>query len=534
MNKTWLDVVKEFNTTPFLFVGSGISRRYMGLPDWESLLKHFSNRISDDPFKFIGMKMKAEDDLAVVGGNLQEQFDTRWISDPTFRTDEEWIKDKVRGYCSPFKAEVAWYLKNVGTPQNEYLQEIETLKELCQDHISGFITTNYDDFLESLSPRTFKTYIGQDELIFSNPQQIAEIFKIHGSVDKPETILITDEDYKKFDKKSAYLAAKLMTIFLEYPIIFIGYRLNDRNVQKILSSIVECLDEDKLEDLSRRLIFVERNKKLTSEIVVSTLSKNVGSKSILMTKVETDDFQQLFNGLKLKEAGCPVRLLRLFKEKIYNYCLSTKPSKNLIVNAYDPKISESKLIFGIGVQQLPQRAGLVGVSPEEWYKAILFDDLLPFTADQLLTYSYPRLKSSGSLGLPVFKFLKEAKEEHCNIKEAETIKEFDDLLSKTIIEERNKGNYPKTIEEVKKSQRFAGDNFYHGLSHLTEENLDVDALKQILIDEFKSNPNVLGKKSPSFVKTSFRRMIRIYDWLAYGRKSPKDKPSGNCGEKRGG
>ena len=28
----------------------------MGLPDWESLLKHFSNRISDDPFKFIGMK----------------------------------------------------------------------------------------------------------------------------------------------------------------------------------------------------------------------------------------------------------------------------------------------------------------------------------------------------------------------------------------------------------------------------------------------------------------------------------------------
>lgn len=534
MNKTWLDVVKEFNTTPFLFVGSGISRRYMGLPDWKSLLKHFSDRLSDDPFKFIGMQIEAKDDLGVVGGNLQKEFDARWISDPAFRTNEDWIRNKVLDHCSPFKAEVAWYLKNIAAPQTEYSQEIDALKELCKDHLSGFITTNYDDFLENLLPKTFKTYVGQDELIFSSPQLIAEIFKIHGSVDKPETILITDEDYKKFDKKSAYLAAKLMTIFLEYPVIFIGYRLGDPNVQKILSSIVECLDEDKLEDLSKRLVFVERNKKLTSEISVPTLSKNVGSKSILMTKVETNDFQQLFNGLKLKEAGCPVRLLRIFKEKIYNYCLSTKPSKNLIVNAYDSQISESKLIFGIGVQQLPQKVGLVGVSSEEWYKAILFDDVLPFNADQLLTYSYPRLKSSGSLALPVFKFLKEAKEEHCNIKEVETIKEFDDLLNKTIIDERNKRKFPKTIDEVKRSQRFAGDNFYHGLSHLREENLDVEALKQILIDEFKANPNVLSKKSPSFVKTSFRRMIRIYDWLAYGRKSPKDNPSGNFGEKREG
>ena len=92
MNKTWLDVVKEFNTTPFLFVGSGISRRYMGLPDWKSLLKHFSDRLSDDHLKFVGMQIEAKDDLGVAGGNLQKEFDARWISDPAFRTNEDWIK----------------------------------------------------------------------------------------------------------------------------------------------------------------------------------------------------------------------------------------------------------------------------------------------------------------------------------------------------------------------------------------------------------------------------------------------------------
>ena len=51
-----------------------------------------------------------------------------------------------------------------------------------------------------------------------------------------------------FEKKNPYLAAKLLTIFTEHPIIFIGYSLTDENILKILNSIAQCLTSDNLQD----------------------------------------------------------------------------------------------------------------------------------------------------------------------------------------------------------------------------------------------------------------------------------------------
>lgn len=49
-------ILKESDSLPFLFVGSGFSKRYLDLPNWEDLLKEISKLVSEKPYYFDGLK----------------------------------------------------------------------------------------------------------------------------------------------------------------------------------------------------------------------------------------------------------------------------------------------------------------------------------------------------------------------------------------------------------------------------------------------------------------------------------------------
>lgn len=231
------DVINRFNATPFLFVGSGLTRRYYNLPNWEDLLKVFAEKISNDDFIYTSYKNKAKSENPKMGINpriaelIENDFNKKWFSDSSIRSLDSKYLDIVKSGVSPFKAEIAMYIKNNSKIVDKYQDEVEKLSNISKKSLSGFITTNYDCFLETIVDN-YTTYIGQENLVFSSIQGIAEIYKIHGCVSSPNSIVINEADYIDFDSKSAYLAAKLMTIFVEFPIIFIGYSVTDVNIKK--------------------------------------------------------------------------------------------------------------------------------------------------------------------------------------------------------------------------------------------------------------------------------------------------------------
>jgi len=176
--------LKKFPSAPFLFIGSGISRRYFGLETWQDILRKFA---VDKPFEYY--YSKANEDLAITATHMINDFYESWWSSKDIGEKRTKYVDSLKRKDSPLKIELSEYIKakcnNVSeTEQN--LKEIDLLKKI---NIDGIITTNWDTFLESIFP-DFRVFIGQEELLFSAPQSIAEIYKIHGCCTRPNSLVL--------------------------------------------------------------------------------------------------------------------------------------------------------------------------------------------------------------------------------------------------------------------------------------------------------------------------------------------------------
>ncbi len=251
--------VSDANRYPFLFVGSGLSRRYMNSPNWPDLLEAVCSRAFGDTADFTKFRTKAsvayrnekvKAELPYVATLMEDRVNDALLDDTEFmRAHAETIA--LGG--SPMKQLVA-DIVNSYTLEDD--AEVELLKSAGDSKLSGIITTNYDQMCEHLFD-SFTVYESQDDLLFAEQSFTREIYKIHGSVSNPDGMVLTDADYDEFGRKRKYLSAKLLSVFLEYPVIFLGYSIQDENIKCILSDIAECLSDETISRLKKRLIFVQ-------------------------------------------------------------------------------------------------------------------------------------------------------------------------------------------------------------------------------------------------------------------------------------
>lgn len=520
---TWKEIVKSFPSTPFLFVGSGLTRRYLGLPNWDGLLEHFARKLKDDKYTYKSYLSKANNDRPFAATLIEDDFNKRWFDDINFRTKSENVENAVDHGVTPFKAEVAYYIKQFNELNELYTNEINLLSYLSKQNISGFITTNYDNFLESITT-DYKTFIGQEQLIFSPIQQMAEIFKIHGSADVPQSIILTKSDYEKFDTASTYLVAKLMTIFVENPIIFIGYSIGDKNIQNIIKDIVTCMSPEHISKLNNRFIFVKHNKNLKDSLEISKILHYVDDKAVPMTQIETDNYYMIYEGLKDKCAAVPVRTLRFFKDQFYLYAQTAKPSKFIMVNINDANLNPDQLCISLGLEKRMAKMGYTGIGVEDWYKNVIYDNYLECTSDELLSYSFTHLfKSQGQFALPIFKYISSSTNDYSEIIETNGIKNFDDLFNKGQIKGRhNKTMTAYALTSITAVANFASENGHlknnslYYASLLTEHEININDLKHFILRFLDENPTALSENyADDAAKSNLKRLIRVYDWLKY-------------------
>ncbi|MCO4892207.1 SIR2 family protein [Cupriavidus sp. WGtm5] len=507
------EILRTRSSGAFLFIGSGFSRRYLGLEDWEGLLSRFC--VGLKPFEYY--RGAADGDIPTAAKLLAVDFNEHWWTAKEYASSVEVHKSMIQNATSALRIEISHYLATldpVAATKAGFGEEIELLSSL---NVDGIITTNWDLFLEHLFP-DYKTYIGQNELLFSNPQEIGEIYKIHGCASAPSSLVLTSDDYVTFGERNPYLAAKLITVFVEHPVVFLGYSLSDRNISNLLRAISLCVGQEQIEQLRKNLIFVQRPK-ADEDPGISDTYLTIDGVQIPLVLAKTNNFAEVYRALAATRRKIPARVLRYCKEQLYELVKSLEPEKKLSVVDIDEIENKEDVEFLVGVgvaSATSENVGAVG------YEAIevkdLIEDLLhenrKFDAKKIVESVVPRV-GRYSPYLPVFKYLSEI-----GISTFSAYAESGLNLNKWVCIDASKFRvkvyapaFDKRRNETMKEiiEGSTPENAATLIPFLPKEQIDLALLREFLIkNEDKVDPKV------SNYATYFRKLGALYDRLRWG------------------
>lgn len=353
--------------------------------------------------------------------------------------------------------------------------------------------------------------------MFSNPQKIAEIYKIHGCSSDPKSLVLTQDDYDEFKNKNAYLASKLLSVFLEHPVFFMGYSLNDENIASILGSISEIMTTDEQrEKIAKNLIFVNRAKG-GDDSISETQLRFLENKSIPITQVKTDDFSKIYLAFQGKERKIPAHILRIFREQFYQIVQGESPEKKLYCPTDIDEIiksgSDIEFVAGFGVAQKSYlgEVGLRKVSLTMVLRDLIFDDLGVDPNNMIDCLSN---LSDEATYLPVQKYVVRQKIGINDLKAknlykfySRTAKFFKDKISNSYKKTYSNKHYV-SIDHILDDKNYLMIGKIHFLSLFVLDNPTEKNLKEL--------NTYLEKNFDEYIcKTEFKKLICIYDLLKY-------------------
>lgn len=504
---------------PYLFVGSGFSRRYLQLPDWEGLLKHFAEIcLPDNQLAYMTFQHIAgtESDLPKIAQVIESKFNDNWYNEITRQPQAE-IDAVKRANTSPFKCKVSIYLNNFKNlpSQGLFADELALFNRIAKHSISGIITTNYDCLLERLLP-DYGVYCCQDDLLFSPLQDVYEIYKIHGSITKPSTIVLTQKDYEIQEKKTAYLAAKLLTIFVEHPIVFLGYSVKDSDIKNILFAISECLSEEQLDKLKNRMFFVNWQEGKKDCDIGELLYPFENGKYLPMTQLTVGDYKTVFSVIAKKQSQYELSVLRRLKRDVYKVVLNNEEGAEKYIKVINLEGSENSNIKKVaGVSRNDEQEYSLPDKDELYFDIVL--DNKHYDAKSLIERSMETLLKHNSKSLPIFKYLLayESNSLPDYINDYVVNAKLEMFFTENILKKRKKGTI--TWLDFKNEYQANGFKALAYFDIVKFEELDCKNMHKFLTDLIVTDLKMNLDEAGSY-KSFIRKMIKVLDWLLYGKK----------------
>ena len=196
-----------------LFTGTGFSKSVSDnqAPSWQGLLESMCGLLSN------GNDLKAS--LFPASGK-----NTLGLEEAA-----QVISIELQKIGKSIHEEVAKEIRSVKLTGNN--APIEDFLSKCSCRV---VTTNYDKLVEEL--------VGFDACHSLTPglpiprsSARVKVYHVHGSIDSPENMVVTSDDYFKFIHSESYFSRKLSTVLHENTVVILGYSLGDANLKSIIS-----------------------------------------------------------------------------------------------------------------------------------------------------------------------------------------------------------------------------------------------------------------------------------------------------------
>lgn len=509
---------------PVLFIGSGISKRYLyNFPNWDELLELSFRKFNNDPFQFQKYKdqftrqgLSQFETNIKLGSIIENEFNAAFYDRKIkIRAGNSHNPSWVKRGISPYKMFLSTYFKNLSLYKDAKLdEEINKFKEL-KNKVSAVITTNYDTFLEQyIFSSDFKVFTHQNELFVSDSYNIAEIYKIHGSASDANSIIIAERDYNNFNDSRKLFIAKMMILFAESPIIFLGYSFTDENIQSIICDFLSCLTKNELVNIHEHFIFVSYKKNEKNLVEVRRTVTTKDGTEIPITEILTDNFLMVFEILnKITPGISPVRIreTRKIVKTIVDQSISSESADSIIVGIDeldDLNLAAKPLAIAIGYKEnILNKVGYGLLADDLILEDILFDNKR-FDAELMCLERFKSIPSTRLL--PVFKYVKQAE---ITLKPGSKLEKYinlhntsDKIISKNIL--KTIKNYPimtnykdmvKAIEPIQDINKKAGYLLKNIDSFTSQE------IRMICCSLFTLNKKI------AVMSTNFKRCVMYLD-----------------------